>query len=143
MVRLAVGFRTRAFVTFGEPIETSEYDPQSRRDTLALAHRTRQAIGRLYKVLPTAVVASAMRPSVVPRVLEWRVDAVLERLQAAHANLDTTSVEENLERGVELLASRGILVIERGRYRVRDRNALRYYARTIAHLLQPAAARGH
>jgi 1-acyl-sn-glycerol-3-phosphate acyltransferase len=142
MVGQAVGYRSRAIVTFGEPIETAEYDPQSRRDTLALAHRTRQAIGRLYKVLPTAVVASAMRPSVVPRVLAWRVEAVLERLQAAHANLDTTDVQETLERGVELLESRAILVVERGRYRVRDRTALRYYARTIAHLLPPAATRG-
>jgi glycerol-3-phosphate O-acyltransferase len=141
MVRQAVGYRSRAFVTFGAPLDTSEYDPQSRRDVLALAHRTRQEIGRLYKVLPTAVVAAAIRPSVATRVLEWRVEAVLEKLQAAGANLETTNVEETIDRGVELLEARAVLVIERGRFRVRDRTTLRYYARTINHLLQPPTAR--
>ncbi len=143
MVRQAVGYRSRAIVTFGAPIETAEYDPQSRRDTLALAHRTRHEIGRLYKVLPTAVVAAAMRPSVAARVLEWRVGAVLEKLQSAGGNLETANIKETMERGVPLLEARGILVVERGRYRVRDRSALRYYARTIAHLLQPATPRTH
>jgi glycerol-3-phosphate O-acyltransferase len=141
MVRQAVGYRSRAIVTFGNPIDTSEFDPQSRRSTLALAHRTRQEIGRIYKVLPTAVVAAAMRPSVGARVLEWRVEAVLDRLQAAEANLETADVQETLDRGVELLEARGILVVEHGRYRVRDRTALRYYARTITHLIQPAPTR--
>ena len=141
MVRQAVGYRSRAFVTFGAPIDTSEYDPQSRRDVLALAHRTRDAIGQLYKVLPTAVVAAAMRPSVVTRVLEWRVEAVIDKLQAAGANLETFDPAQTLERGVELLEARGVVVPDHGRLRVRDRSALRYYARTIAHLLQPAAAR--
>ena len=141
MVGQAVGYRSRAFVTFGTPIETAEYEPQSRRDVLALALRTRQEIGRLYKVLPTAVVAAAMRPSVVVRVLEWRVEAVLEKLQAAGANLETTDAQQTMDRGVELLEARAVLAIERGRFRVRDRSALRYYARTISHLLQPATAR--
>ncbi|MGE5358463.1 MAG: 1-acyl-sn-glycerol-3-phosphate acyltransferase [Bacteroidales bacterium] len=143
MVRSAVGYRSRAIVTFGTPIEAAEYDPQSRRDTLALAHRTRQEIGRIYKVLPTAVVAASMRPSVVNRVLEWRIEAVLEKLQAAGANLETTDVKETLDRGVQLLETRGILVVERGRYRVRARSALKYYARTITHLLQPPSSRTH
>ena len=103
--------------------------------------RTRQEIGLLYKVLPTAVVAAAMRPSVVSRVLEWRIEAVLEKLQAAGANLETTDVQETMDRGVELLEARAVVVAERGRLRVRDRSVLRYYARTIAHLLQPATTR--
>ncbi len=37
-----------------------------------------------------------------------------------------------------MLANRGIIHIERGvRYRVRERTVLRYYARTIQHLLAP------
>jgi hypothetical protein len=50
-------------------------------------------------------------------------------------------VEETIDRGVELLEARAVLVIERGRFRVRDRTTLRYYARTINHLLQPPTAR--
>ncbi len=141
MVRQAVGYRSRAIVTFGAPIDTAEYDARSRRDVLALAHRTRTTIGLLYKVVPTAVVSAAMRPSVVTRVLEWRIEAVIEKLQAAGANLDTADAKETMDRGVDLLESRAVLVLDRGRLRVRDRSALRYYARTIAHLLQPAAAR--
>jgi glycerol-3-phosphate O-acyltransferase len=141
MVRQAVGYRSRAFVTFGTPIDAAQYDAQSRRGVLALSHRTRQEIGLLYKVLPTAVVAAAMRPSVVSRVLEWRIEAVLEKLQAAGANLETTDVQETMDRGVELLEARAVVVAERGRLRVRDRSVLRYYARTIAHLLQPATTR--
>lgn len=141
MVRQAVGYRSRAFVTFGTPIDTAEYDPQVRRDVLALAQRSRHEIGLLFKVLPTAVVAAAMRPSVALRVLEWRIEAVIEKLQAAGANLETLDVQATLDRGVQLLEARAVLVVDHGRVRVRDRTVLRYYARTIAHLLQPAAAR--
>ena len=62
MMRCAVGYRSRAFVTFGTPIATSEYDAQSKSDVLELAHRTREAIGLLFKVTPTALVAAAMKP---------------------------------------------------------------------------------
>ncbi len=34
------------------------------------------------------------------------------------------------------METRGILVVEDGRYRVRQRAVLRYYARTIEHLLK-------
>ena len=47
----------------------------SRRAVLDLTHAVMQTIGRLYKVLPTAVVASAMRPSITRRELEARADA--------------------------------------------------------------------
>ena len=41
-----------------------------------------------------------------------------------------------VEEGAELLADRNIIHVERGgRFRVRDRIVLRYYARTIEHLL--------
>src|SRR5918996_676504 len=72
MVRYAVGYRTRAFVTFGKPIPASHVDPDSRRDVLDLAHTVMDAIGRLYKVLPTAVVAAAMRPSITRKDLQQR-----------------------------------------------------------------------
>jgi hypothetical protein len=42
-----------------------------------------------------------------------------------------------LDAAAEPLATRNIIVVERGRYRVRERNVLRYYARSIAHLLSP------
>ena len=62
MVRYAVGYRSRAFVTFGKPIAVDGIDADSRRAVLDLSHTVMAAIGRLYKVLPTAVVASGDAP---------------------------------------------------------------------------------
>src|SRR5215510_14749558 len=82
MVRYAVGYRTRVFVTFGPAISTSGYNPQSRSDVLGLTHLVRDRIGALYKVLPTAVFSAAMRPSVTRRELETRIDRLLDELGA-------------------------------------------------------------
>jgi len=141
MVGLAVGYRARAFVTFGPAVAVSAYDPDSRKDALDLAHLTRDAIGRLYKVLPTAMVASAMRPSITRADLLSNVDASLEQLQAAGANLLLRDAKQVVEDGVERLEQRGVLQAEDDRLRVRDRNVLRYYARSIQHLLPAAAPR--
>ena len=141
MVGLAVGYRSRAYVTFGPPIEAGAYDPDSRKDALDLAHLTRDTIGRLYKALPTAIVASAMRPSITPADLASRVDAALEHLQAAGANLLVRDVKHAVEDGVSRLEQRGVIQAETDRLRVRDRNVLRYYARSIQHLLPASSTR--
>jgi glycerol-3-phosphate O-acyltransferase len=135
LVRHAVGYRSRAFVTFGAPIGVSGYDAQSRTEVLQLARLIRTRIGGLYKVLPTAVFAAAMRPSITSRALEDRIDQLLEQLAATRANLGVTSGRQAVAEAAEPLETRGIVVSERGRFRVRDRGVLRYYARTIEHLL--------
>jgi 1-acyl-sn-glycerol-3-phosphate acyltransferase len=138
MVRYAVGYESRAFVTFGTPIALAGYDPESRRDVLTLAHATRDTIGRLMKVLPTAVVATVMRPSVIRRELESRADDVIAVLKDAGANMGVQSGREAVEEGVPLLADRNVIHVERGgRFRVRERTVLRYYARSLQHLLTP------
>jgi len=139
MVRYAVGYQSRAFVTFGKPIPLDGYDPESRREVMNLAHQIRDAIGGLYKVLPTAIVAAAMRPSTTQRDLESRADALIEALRHAKANLGVQTGREAVEIGAPMLAERNIIHVERGgRYRVRERTVLRYYARTIQHLFAPA-----
>jgi len=136
MVRYSVGYQSRAFVTFGKPIAMGEYDPESRRDVMALAHRTRDTIGMLYKVLPTAVVATALRPSISRRDLEGRCDAVIEVLAATGANMGVRSGREAVEAAADALVARNVIHIERGgRFRIRERTVLRYYARTIQHLM--------
>ena len=136
MVRYAVGYQSRAFVTFGTPIPLSGYDGESRREVMALAHLTRDVIGKLYKVLPTAVVAAAMRPSIGRRELEARADAVVDGLAAAGANLGVASGRQAVDEGTDPLVGRNIIYVERGgRFRVRERTVLRYYARTLEHLL--------
>ena len=143
MVRYAVGFRTRGFVTFGTPIPVSHIDPDSRREVLDLAHTVMRTVGRLYKVLPTAVVAASMRPSITRRDLQHRAQALIDTLQSLDANLGVTDGEEAVEAAAEPLEARGVIVAERGRFRVRDRNVLRYYARTLDHLLTSPNGRTH
>jgi glycerol-3-phosphate O-acyltransferase len=143
MAKLSVGFRSRAFVTFGHAIPLSDYDPESRRDLVQLVHRIQHDIGRLYKVLPTALVASAMRPHTTRGDLAARIQDVIELLKAEGANLAVESGRLAVEDGVERLIERGVLVSERQRLRVRDRLTLRYYARTIAHLLAPTRKGTH
>jgi hypothetical protein len=144
MVRYAVGYQSRAFVSFGRPIPLAGWDPESRRDVMTLAHQIRDTIGGLYKVLPTAIVAAAMRPSALKRDLEARADAIIEALAAVNANLSVRTGREAVDAGAPLLAARGVIHVESGgRYRVRERTVLRYYARTIQHLLVPRRARTH
>ena len=144
MVRYAVGYQSRAFVTFGRPIALTGYDAESRRDVMELARQIRDTIGLLYKVLPTAIVAAAMRPATSRRDLESRADALLEALARAGGNLAVSSGREAVDAGAPMLAARNIIHVERGgRFRVRERTVLRYYARTIQHLLVPRRARTH
>jgi glycerol-3-phosphate O-acyltransferase len=136
MVRYAVGYQSRAFVTFGAPVSLRGYDPESRRDVMALAHHIRDTIGSMHKVLPTAVVAAAMRPSITRHDLVARADALIDSLRAVGANLGVASGRQAVDEGAEPLASRNIIHVERGgRFRVRERTVLRYYARTLQHLL--------
>lgn len=142
MVRYAMGYRSRAFVTFGKPIAV-DIDAASRKEVLDFTHTVMHAIGRLYKVLPTAVIANAMRPSITRRELEERATAVIDTLRASGANLGVQNGAEAADAAIEPLELRGILVVDRGRVRVRDRNVLRYYARTLDHLLASPSRRTH
>jgi len=135
MVRHAVGYESRAFVTFGDPIPLRTFDPDSRRDLVTLAHRVHDDIGRCYKVLPTALVASVLRPHMPKTELVARLDERLGFLAAAGANLAVKTGRQAADEGVAMLAGRDVVVEERQRVRVRDRIVLRYYARTIEHLL--------
>jgi glycerol-3-phosphate O-acyltransferase len=142
MVRYAVGYRSRAFVTFGEPIAVAGCNPDSRTSVLELGHLVMERIGRQQKVLPTALVANAMRPSIPDAELADRIRTRIEHLRAAGANLAVTSAREAIAAAAEPLEARGVLAREDGRFRVRDRTVLRYYARSIEHLLPaPRTAR--
>ena len=135
MVRYAVGYRSRAFVTFGAPIAVAGCNAESSTEVLELTRTVRERIGRQYKVLPTALVAASMRPSITKRELEARVDRLIGELSARRANLDVASGRHAVEAAAKPLETRGIIVLERGRFRVRQRSVLRYYARTIEHLI--------
>jgi glycerol-3-phosphate O-acyltransferase len=143
MVRYAVGYKSRAFVTYGEPIDASARDSHDRSDVLALAHHLREVIGHLMKVLPTSIVAAAMRPSISRADLEGRVSGLIESLAKSGANLDSRDARAAVDSAARLFVARGVIVAEGGTYRVRDRTVLRYYARTIAHLLPVPPSKAH
>ena len=137
LVRYAVGYRSRAFVTFGKPIALDGIDPENKKAVMDLTRHVRNQIGKLYKVLPTAVLAAAMKRSATRNELAARIDGVLETLRAVDANMSVSTSAEVLDAATEPLVTRNIIVVEGGRYRVRERNVLRYYARSLAHLLTP------
>ena len=136
MIRYAVGYYSRAIVSFGEPIRLSEYDPNARRSMVQLNRRLRDDIGRLYTVVPSALMAAAMRPSIQRDELEDQIDRLIEILKAGGARLAVETGREAVEAATEPFTIRKILVVEGDRYRVRERTVLRYYARTIEHLLK-------
>ncbi len=141
MVRYAVGYKSRVYVTFGQPIATDSIDPGSRRAVLNLAHTIMNEIGSLYKVLPTALIATAMRPSISKRNLQNNTNMLIDTLESAGANMGVSNGEEAIELAVEALEARGVIVAERGHFRVRDRNVLKYYAKSLEHLLKPQPTR--
>ena len=140
MVRYAVGYQSRAVVNFGGPIALGACDPADRRSMLQLSRRLRADIGRLHKVLPTALVSAALRPSIARGELEDRIDRLIEILRMAGANLDVQSGRAAVDAAAEAMEARGIIVIQGDRHRIRQRNVVRYYSRTIQHLLSD---RGH
>lgn len=135
MLRYTVCYQSRAIVTFGPPIRFDDHDPDNRRDMVRLKRRVRDAIGSLYKVVPTALVAATIRPSIERAELEDRIDRLIECLQSVGANLDVGTGRAAVEAAIEPLAARGIVVVAGGRFRVRERVVLRYYARSLDHLL--------
>jgi glycerol-3-phosphate O-acyltransferase len=143
MIRYAVGYQSRAIVSFGQPITLGDYDPDARRDMVRLQRRVREAVGRLYKVLPTALVAASLRSSMERTELEDRVDQLIETLESSNANLDVTSGRAAVDAAIGLLETRGIIVTDGSRYRVRERAVIRYYAHTIDHLLKHRRESSH
>jgi glycerol-3-phosphate O-acyltransferase len=135
MVRYAVGFESRAFVTFGQPIPLPTTGLDSKHEVVMLKRHIREAIGKLYKVLPTALLAAALRPSMLHQDLMDRIDQMIDALRLANANLSIETGREAVEQATEPLVSRGVIVVSGDRYRIRDRHLLRYYARTLTHLL--------
>jgi glycerol-3-phosphate O-acyltransferase len=142
MVRHAVGYQSRAFVTLGRPIALTDYDPESRRSVVKLAHQVQRDIGQLYKVLPTALICATFTRRTTRATLASRIDDLLMVLAAQGANLGVKSGRQAVDDGLDALVDRGVFVEQHQHLRVRDRLTLRYYARTIQHLMggSPRAA---
>jgi glycerol-3-phosphate O-acyltransferase len=142
MMAMAVGYKTRSFVTFGEPIMLDDYHAESRKDVVDLAHRIKEEIGRLYKVLPTALVATGLRASMTAADLEVRVAGLIEQLDRTGARIAVRDPKRVVAEGAGALLKRGIIHKDGPKLRVRERSVLRYYARTIQHLFPTSAVAG-
>ena len=123
-----------------KPIALAGIDGDNKKALVDLTRHVRHEIGMLYKVRPTAVLAAAMKPSVTRADLKARINGVIETLHSVNANIGVKSAEQVLEEATEPLVTRNIIVVEQNRYRVRERNVLRYYARSLDHLLSPPSS---
>ena len=86
-------------------IQLGDYDPDARRDMVRLRLRVREAVGRLYKVVPTALVAAAIRPLITRTELEDRIDQMIEIFRSVQANLDVTTGRAAVDAATDLLAT--------------------------------------
>ena len=139
MVRYAVGYRSRAFVTFGKPIASTASirtrGGRARHDAHVMI-----AIGRVYKGLPNQC-RTAMRPRSHAASSGAR-RSVDRHAARCGANLGVQAVRRPSS-AMDPLEARGIVVVDRGRIRVRDRNVLRFYAHSLDHLLESPSRRTH
>jgi len=71
------------------------------------------------------------------------VAEIIEVLAATGANMGVFDPRDTVEHAARAFVARGVLVVERGRFRIRERNVLRYYARSLEHLLHTPADRTH
>ena len=72
----------------------------------------RQAIGKIYKVVPTALISAAMRPSMPRQALIDQIDELLDALRLVGANLDVEHGREAVEQATEPLVLRGVIAVE-------------------------------
>ena len=145
MVRYAVGYRSRAFVTFGEPIAGRRRSiPTRARAVLDLAHAVMQ---RDRPALQGAADGARRRgDAAVDHAARARASASTRcstRCAPPARTSASPAAPRRVDAAAEPLEARGILVVEGGRVRVRDRNVLRYYARSLEHLLAGRARRTH
>ena len=139
MVRYAVGYRSRAFVTFGAPIPVADCDPHSRRDVLELTRLVREPHRRAVQGAADGDLRGGHAPvDHAARARDRASTASSRSSRRADANLGVTSGRQAVDEAAEPLETRGIVVLERGRFRVRERH--------VAALLRPhhrAPARHH
>ena len=131
------GYQSRAFVTFGKPIPLDGLDGRRapRRDgprAPGARHHRPAAQGAADRG-GCGRHAAFHRP---PRSRESRRGRSSGSCVPPARTSASRSGREAVELGAPMLADRGIIHVERGGlFRVRERTVLRYYARTLQHLL--------
>jgi len=148
-----------ACLNFGEPLSLAAWcsergvDPhrlakQPRIEAVgALAAELMRRIGEAVPVTPVALVATAFVEAGAPLSgleLKARIQRLLERLQAAGAHLyiPRRDLDYSTGVGLRMLLTRHLVLEEEGLYRIapEEGRALRYYANSIAHLIEGQVA---
>jgi glycerol-3-phosphate O-acyltransferase len=148
-----------ACVSFGRPISLRQYvnecgiDFRTMDETKRFAETERlgqmlmRKVGEVVPALPVSLVAAVVLGAAKPLSsleLKGEVEALIRRLIAsgAHIHIPRADQDYAVEVGLRMLLLRHLVVEENGLYRANADEALllRYYANSIAHLLQDAPA---
>jgi glycerol-3-phosphate O-acyltransferase len=139
-----------ACVNFGTPISMRRYEvdfqrlsPDARKTEVArLGHTLMDAVGRVVPVVPVALIAQVFlaRRSLSALDLKAETGRLLQRLEGAHVYVPRRDLDYALTVGLRMLTLRRMVEEREGFYSVREEELplLRYYANSIAHLLQAA-----
>jgi len=139
-----------ACVNFGTPISMRSYEvdfqrlsPEARKTEVArLGRALMDAVGRVVPVVPVALIAQVFlaRRSLTALDLKAETGRLLLRLEGAHVYVPRRDLDYALTVGLRMLTLRRMVEEREGLYSVREEELplLRYYANSIAHLLQAA-----
>ncbi len=133
-----------ASVSFGKPLSLAaflaDHPDAEETPTHQLAETLMARVRAVVPVLPVPVVAAIMLEGddQSRAAVRERFVALVEDMTArgAHVHMPRGDLDYAVEVGLRLLALRGILIDQNGRYRVNppDRPLLTYYANSIGHL---------
>jgi glycerol-3-phosphate O-acyltransferase len=149
-----------ACVNFGSPISMRAWcrergvdfqrlaGEERRRSTAALGAHLMRSVGAVVPVVPVPLIATVFvahpRRRMSSLEIKAEVEALLERLERAGARVyvPRRELDYAISVGLRMLLTRHLVDEDEGLYAARagDLALLRYYANSIAHLLEPAPA---
>jgi glycerol-3-phosphate O-acyltransferase len=137
-----------ACVNFGTPISMRRYDvdfqrlsgEERRLAVASLGRALMDAVGRVVPVVPVALIAHVFleRRSLSALDLKTETGRLLQRLEGAHVYVPRRDLDYALTVGLRMLTLRRLVEEREGVFSAREEELplLRYYANSIAHLLQ-------
>ena len=137
-----------ACVNFGTPVSMRRYEvdfqrlsPEARKTEVArLGRALMDAVGRVVPVVPVALIAQVFLAGRSLTALDLKAETgrLLQRLEGAHVYVPRRDLDYALTVGLRMLTLRRLVEERDGLYSARQEELplLRYYANSIAHLLQ-------
>ena len=150
-----------ACVNFGSPVSMRAYckargvdfhrlsGEERKRETTALGEHLMRTVGRIVPVVPVPLMATVFvrEPSRVFAAIELKTEVarIVERLErsAARVYVPRRDLDYALDAGLRMLLVRRLVDEKDGDYAARESELplLRYYANSIAHLVEEGSAR--